>query len=174
MPTSAQPSGVCACASASACATHIPFLALPLAQQGLVGYLHPLLAWLAWLWHGWAVSPVAQLSGTWPWADCTAADVSSSAPTGPLVFDKQTPRFPLQMPPNGNIRTLVPDIDNQDVFRALLPFHKVNTTTRCVFNNDKIYDVPNTLADKPSRDAQCDGRWPFQATWVSREKYTVV
>ncbi|KAL6764109.1 hypothetical protein V8C86DRAFT_25512 [Haematococcus lacustris] len=74
--------------------------------------------------------------------------VSSSAPTGPLVFDKQTPRFPLQMPPNGNIRTLVPDIDNQDVFRALLPFHKVNTTTRCVFNNDKIYDVPNTLADK--------------------------
>ncbi|GFH10557.1 hypothetical protein HaLaN_05889 [Haematococcus lacustris] len=34
--------------------------------EGLVGYLHPILAWLAWLWHGWAVSPVAQLSGTWP------------------------------------------------------------------------------------------------------------
>ncbi|GFH08327.1 hypothetical protein HaLaN_03271, partial [Haematococcus lacustris] len=53
----------------------LPPLAPPLAQQGLVRQVHPLLAWPASLWHGWAAVPVAQLSGTWPWANCAAADV---------------------------------------------------------------------------------------------------
>ncbi|GFH17690.1 E3 ubiquitin-protein ligase AIP2 [Haematococcus lacustris] len=145
-----------------ACCTWLP---PPLAEQGLFTRVHPVLARRARLRQGWTTVPSAQLSGTWPWADCSAARLTRPG-RGVPVRGVRRSRVMLQIAVQGlekksaflaSVSTLCPLVSTADADQLTSVCKRVDTLLRTRYSLPAYWKAGAQLYETcSSQQLSCD------------------